>query len=92
MECVFELQVAAWDANLVTPHKRMGNTSVSLESLCDGEDSIKFVHALNCLGKDVVPVIILGSVIISKYKFNNNYHNIFTVRLMIALTKRYFIA
>ncbi|KAJ6721658.1 hypothetical protein OIU85_024720 [Salix viminalis] len=30
------LQVAAWDANLVTPHKRMGNTSVSLESLCDG--------------------------------------------------------
>ncbi|KAJ0903439.1 putative feruloyl esterase [Helianthus annuus] len=30
------LQVAAWDANLVTPHKRMGNSSVSLESLCDG--------------------------------------------------------
>ncbi|OVA02259.1 C2 calcium-dependent membrane targeting [Macleaya cordata] len=30
------LQVAAWDANLVTPHKRMGNTGISLESLCDG--------------------------------------------------------
>lgn len=31
------LQLAAWDANLVTPHKRMGNGIVSLESLCDGE-------------------------------------------------------
>ncbi|XP_020084162.1 uncharacterized protein LOC109707352 isoform X3 [Ananas comosus] len=30
------LQVAAWDANLVTPHKRMGNAGVNLESLCDG--------------------------------------------------------
>lgn len=30
------LQVAAWDANLVTPHKRMGNAGVDLESLCDG--------------------------------------------------------
>ncbi|XP_065862927.1 uncharacterized protein [Euphorbia lathyris] len=30
------LQVAVWDANLVTPHKRMGNAAVSLESLCDG--------------------------------------------------------
>ncbi|KAK9146329.1 hypothetical protein Sjap_006232 [Stephania japonica] len=30
------LQVAAWDANLVTPHKRMGNTQISLEPLCDG--------------------------------------------------------
>ncbi|KAJ7955513.1 Fungal lipase-like [Quillaja saponaria] len=30
------LQVAVWDANLVTPHKRMGNASISLESLCDG--------------------------------------------------------
>ncbi|XP_052189156.1 uncharacterized protein LOC127799286 [Diospyros lotus] len=30
------LQVAAWDANLVTPHKRMGNGSISLEDLCDG--------------------------------------------------------
>ncbi|CAH2050703.1 unnamed protein product, partial [Thlaspi arvense] len=28
--------VAAWDANLVTPHKRMGNGSISLECLCDG--------------------------------------------------------
>ncbi|PWA89515.1 C2 calcium-dependent membrane targeting [Artemisia annua] len=31
-----DLQVAAWDANLVTPHKRMGNSSVSLEPICDG--------------------------------------------------------
>ncbi|XP_038979132.1 uncharacterized protein LOC103695549 isoform X2 [Phoenix dactylifera] len=30
------LQVVAWDANLVTPHKRMGNAAVNLESLCDG--------------------------------------------------------
>ncbi|PSS24038.1 Feruloyl esterase A precursor [Actinidia chinensis var. chinensis] len=30
------LQVATWDANLVTPHKRMGNGSISLECLCDG--------------------------------------------------------
>ncbi|WOL05772.1 hypothetical protein Cni_G14503 [Canna indica] len=30
------LQVAAWDANLVTPHKRMGNAGVNIESLCDG--------------------------------------------------------
>ncbi|KAL6343079.1 hypothetical protein AAG906_017891 [Vitis piasezkii] len=28
--------VAAWDANLVTPHKRMGNAAISLECLCDG--------------------------------------------------------
>lgn len=32
-----KLQVAAWDANLITPHKRMGNTSISLECLCDGD-------------------------------------------------------
>ncbi|WJX10837.1 hypothetical protein P8452_01514 [Trifolium repens] len=31
------LQVAAWDANLVTPHKRMGNAVVDLEWLCDGD-------------------------------------------------------
>ncbi|XP_019449987.1 PREDICTED: uncharacterized protein LOC109352451 isoform X1 [Lupinus angustifolius] len=31
------LQVAAWDANLVTPHKRMGNATVDLQWLCDGE-------------------------------------------------------
>ncbi|XP_076882944.1 uncharacterized protein LOC143531556 isoform X2 [Bidens hawaiensis] len=30
------LHVAAWDANLVAPHKRMGNSSLSLDSLCDG--------------------------------------------------------
>ncbi|GJN02382.1 hypothetical protein PR202_ga19727 [Eleusine coracana subsp. coracana] len=32
------LQVAAWDANLVTPHKRMGNSGLYLESLCDGNN------------------------------------------------------
>ncbi|KAJ3680000.1 hypothetical protein LUZ60_016278 [Juncus effusus] len=31
------LQVEAWDANLITPHKCMGKTSINLESLCDGE-------------------------------------------------------
>ncbi|XP_031503065.1 uncharacterized protein LOC116266111 isoform X2 [Nymphaea colorata] len=31
------LQIAAWDANLVTPHKRMGNAGISLESLVDGD-------------------------------------------------------
>ncbi|KAK7393270.1 hypothetical protein VNO78_21821 [Psophocarpus tetragonolobus] len=31
------LQIAAWDANLVTPHKRMGNAGVDLEWLCDGD-------------------------------------------------------
>ncbi|XP_061986777.1 uncharacterized protein LOC133705534 isoform X3 [Populus nigra] len=30
------LQVAAWDANLVTPHKRMGNIGIGLKCLCDG--------------------------------------------------------
>ncbi|XP_057958863.1 uncharacterized protein LOC131151613 isoform X2 [Malania oleifera] len=30
------LQVAAWDANLVTPHKRMGNSNINLECLCNG--------------------------------------------------------
>ncbi|KAM3708414.1 hypothetical protein ACJW31_02G095100 [Castanea mollissima] len=30
------LQVAVWDANLVTPHKRMGNAGISLDCLCDG--------------------------------------------------------
>lgn len=31
------MKVAAWDANLVTPHKRMGNAGVNLETFCDGE-------------------------------------------------------
>ncbi|XP_060671837.1 uncharacterized protein LOC107422559 isoform X3 [Ziziphus jujuba] len=30
------LQIAAWDANLVTPHKRMGNAGISLEHVFDG--------------------------------------------------------
>ncbi|XP_052290390.1 uncharacterized protein LOC102627249 isoform X3 [Citrus sinensis] len=29
------LKIAAWDANFVTPHKRMGNAGLNLESLCD---------------------------------------------------------
>ncbi|XP_042050645.1 uncharacterized protein LOC121796024 isoform X1 [Salvia splendens] len=33
---IHDLQVAAWDANLVTPHKRMGNSCINLENLCDG--------------------------------------------------------
>ena len=32
-----ERQIAAWDANLVTPHKRMGNSEVDLDCICDGE-------------------------------------------------------
>ncbi|CAK9216366.1 unnamed protein product [Sphagnum troendelagicum] len=31
------LQVAAWDANIITAHRRMGNSSVNLESFCDGK-------------------------------------------------------
>ncbi|CAM6123105.1 unnamed protein product [Calypogeia fissa] len=31
------LQVAAWDANIVTSERRMGNTSVRLDDLCDGK-------------------------------------------------------
>ncbi|CAA6655356.1 unnamed protein product [Spirodela intermedia] len=31
------LQVAAWDANLVTPHKRMGNAGIDVLPLCDGK-------------------------------------------------------
>ncbi|KAF6144375.1 hypothetical protein GIB67_024602 [Kingdonia uniflora] len=30
------LQIAAWDANLVAPHKRMGNAGINVESLCNG--------------------------------------------------------
>ncbi|KAL1548315.1 hypothetical protein AAHA92_16561 [Salvia divinorum] len=33
---IHDLQVAAWDANLVAPHKRMGNSCINLENLCDG--------------------------------------------------------
>ncbi|KAK1314193.1 Receptor-like serine/threonine-protein kinase ALE2 [Acorus calamus] len=32
-----QMGIAVWDANLVTPHKRMGNVGISLESLCDGK-------------------------------------------------------
>ncbi|KAF8088513.1 hypothetical protein N665_0538s0014 [Sinapis alba] len=31
-----KIQIAAWDANLVTPHKRMGNSEVDLDGICDG--------------------------------------------------------
>ncbi|GLJ51005.1 hypothetical protein SUGI_1086170 [Cryptomeria japonica] len=30
------LQIAVWDANLVPPHKRMGNVGIKLEPLCNG--------------------------------------------------------
>ncbi|GLJ53408.1 hypothetical protein SUGI_1138990 [Cryptomeria japonica] len=30
------LQIAVWDANLVPPHKRMGNVGIKLEQLCNG--------------------------------------------------------
>ncbi|CAB78397.1 putative protein [Arabidopsis thaliana] len=30
-----KIEIAAWDANLVTPHKRMGNSEINLESVCD---------------------------------------------------------
>ncbi|BBN18801.1 hypothetical protein MPTK1_8g05610 [Marchantia polymorpha subsp. ruderalis] len=30
------LKIAAWDANVVTAHRRLGNSAVSLESVCDG--------------------------------------------------------
>ncbi|KAL3734115.1 hypothetical protein ACJRO7_023461 [Eucalyptus globulus] len=43
------LQVAAWDANLVTPHKRMGNAGICLELLCDG-DSHEMVVELEGMG------------------------------------------
>ncbi|CBI35773.3 unnamed protein product, partial [Vitis vinifera] len=43
------LQVAAWDANLVTPHKRMGNAAISLECLCDGENPLNHIHGHKCL-------------------------------------------
>nr|XP_018627638.1 uncharacterized protein LOC104100231 isoform X2 [Nicotiana tomentosiformis] len=32
-----DLQLAAWDANLVAPHKRMGNAAVNVKHLCDGD-------------------------------------------------------
>ncbi|CAA7022964.1 unnamed protein product [Microthlaspi erraticum] len=31
-----KIQIAAWDANLVTPPKRMGNSEVDVECICDG--------------------------------------------------------
>ncbi|CAH2079347.1 unnamed protein product [Thlaspi arvense] len=31
-----KILIAAWDANLVTPHKRMGNSEIDLECICDG--------------------------------------------------------
>ncbi|XP_024398281.1 uncharacterized protein [Physcomitrium patens] len=31
------LQVAAWDANVITAHRRMGNTGLSLKDLSDGK-------------------------------------------------------
>ncbi|PKU84647.1 Phospholipase A(1) DAD1, chloroplastic [Dendrobium catenatum] len=41
-----KLQVNAWDANLVTPHKRMGNGLVNLQSICDGENGARCLFLL----------------------------------------------
>ncbi|CAE6075202.1 unnamed protein product [Arabidopsis arenosa] len=30
-----KIEIAAWDANLVTPHKQMGNSEINLECVCD---------------------------------------------------------
>lgn len=30
------MQIAAWDANVITAHRRMGNTGLSLKDLSDG--------------------------------------------------------
>ncbi|KAH0635040.1 hypothetical protein KY284_037826 [Solanum tuberosum] len=46
---LYDLQLAAWDANLVTPHKRMGNAAVNLEHLCDG-DSHELLVDLDGMG------------------------------------------
>ncbi|CAI8601910.1 unnamed protein product [Vicia faba] len=43
------LQVAAWDANFLTPHKRLGNAVVDLEWLCDG-DTHKILVELEGMG------------------------------------------
>lgn len=43
-----KVQVAAWDANLVTPHKRMGNAGISLENICDGRN-LNFMYDLDLL-------------------------------------------
>ncbi|KAJ6821540.1 uncharacterized protein M6B38_391565 [Iris pallida] len=47
------LQVAAWDANLVTPHKRMGNSGLNVEALCDGNlhESVVELEGLGGGGK-----------------------------------------
>uniref|UniRef100_F6HX12 Uncharacterized protein n=1 Tax=Vitis vinifera TaxID=29760 RepID=F6HX12_VITVI len=42
-------KLASWDANLVTPHKRMGNAAISLECLCDGENPLNHIHGHKCL-------------------------------------------
>lgn len=59
------LQVAAWDANLVTPHKRMGNSGINLDSLFDGKCSVKAKRELNILGLEN-SVIHVVSVLISR--------------------------
>ena len=39
------IQIAAWDANLITAHRRMGNTGLSLRDLSDGK-SLEIYHSL----------------------------------------------
>ena len=31
------MQIATWDANVITAHRRMGNTGLSLKDLSDGK-------------------------------------------------------
>nr|GEW90580.1 C2 calcium-dependent membrane targeting [Tanacetum cinerariifolium] len=59
------LQVAAWDANLVSPPKRMGNSSVNLESICDGEFSF-FLIPIENVGKSQVDAAGCQTVILSE--------------------------
>ncbi|KAG6680187.1 hypothetical protein I3842_13G029200 [Carya illinoinensis] len=38
--------IVAWDANLVTPYKRMDNAGISLDCLCDGEKMMSCHHCV----------------------------------------------
>ncbi|CAN1759964.1 Probable feruloyl esterase A [Linum perenne] len=53
------LQVAAWDANLLAPHKRMGNANISLDSICDGETLLKHVKGFYSL----IPIVDVGPLL-----------------------------
>ena len=40
------MQIAAWDANIITAHRRMGNAGLSLKDLSDGKPSVEILHYL----------------------------------------------